>query len=112
MLRTARSSRRVRPTRTVSESASSCGKPPRAAASAVRSSVARRLPSLSRVTAAIDHGRIRAKPWSGASGAPAFGPNQGKQIGTPPRIGLPASKRLCELIQRTGFSPFGWKWAT
>ena len=82
------------------------------AASAVRSRVARSPPSSSRATAATDQGRIRAKPWSGASGAPAFGPNQGKQIGTPPRIGLPGSKRLSALIQRTGFSPFGWKWAT
>ena len=55
---------------------------------------------------------MRAKPCIGASGAPAFGPNQGKQTGTPPRIGLPASKRLSPLIHSTGFSPFGWKWAT
>ena len=55
---------------------------------------------------------MRAKPWSGASGAPAFGPNHGKQIGTPPRIGLPASNRLSALIHSTGLSPFGEKWAT
>ena len=66
----------------------------------------------SRVTAAIAQARMRAKPCSGASGAPAFGPNHGKQIGTPPRIGLPASKRLSPLIHSTGLSPLGWKWVT
>src|SRR3954471_14410788 len=58
------------------------------------------------------HSLTRANPCMGKLGSAAFGPNQGQQIGTPPRIGLSALNALAELIHSTGFCPAGWKCVT
>ena len=49
----------------------------------------------------------RAKPCPGAVLSVACGPNHGKQMGTPPRIGFVASHALFRLIQSTGSWPWG-----
>ena len=81
----------VAPTTISSVARRSCGKNVRVDASEPSSSEACSAPFASGITDRSVHGRMRAKPWIGASGAPAFGPNHGKQTGTPPRIGLPLS---------------------
>ena len=48
------------------------------------------------------HTAVRANPCAGAPPALGCGPNHGKQIGTPPRIGLPGSNALLRLMKRTG----------
>ena len=41
------------------------------------------------------------------SGLSSLGPNQGKTIGTPPRMGFLPSKSLCLLMNNTGEAPRG-----
>src|SRR5512140_3377479 len=53
------------------------------------------------------HGTVRAGPWPGFAASVAWGPNQGQQMGTPPRIDLPAASFAALLIQITGCWPFG-----
>ena len=48
------------------------------------------------------HDVVRANPCAGFLSSESPGPNQGKQIGMPPRIALPGVKALAELIQSTG----------
>jgi hypothetical protein len=99
LLRTSRSMSRARPIVKLRRTADS---------SLSRAKATRTAPSGCGVQDSRSQSRSRAKPWAGDSGAPAFGPNQGKQTGTPPRIGLFASYQLLPLMKRTGFAPRGW----
>src|SRR5690349_3167495 len=47
------------------------------------------------------HSLRRAKPWGGADLPSRPGPNQGKQMGTPPRMGFSACQWDLEESQRT-----------
>src|SRR5262249_55991111 len=61
-------------------------------------------------TCAIDsscHAAVRTNPCAGAAALSALPANQGKQIGTPPRIASPCFQRDCELRKSTSSPPAG-----
>src|SRR5712675_195380 len=58
------------------------------------------------------HAFVLTKPCAGALGSSALPPNQGKQIGTPPRIAYPCSHRDCELTNSTSSLPVGFQEVT
>ncbi len=51
------------------------------------------------------HAVVRTNPCAGAPGVSVLSANQGKQMGTPPRMGRPSSQRDLELTKRTSSGP-------